>query len=97
MSRICWDLDVQANSERLCEYLRAERPMLQVGLPKCKAIMDLHHGSTSSEVLQDPGDRIEPSEVVDGNIALVKRKRPVAFCMQIRITAGVTAPRRCHT
>ena len=28
MSRSCWDLDVQANAERLCEYLRIERPVL---------------------------------------------------------------------
>ena len=28
MSRSCWDLDVQANAERLCEYLETERPVL---------------------------------------------------------------------
>ena len=28
MSRSCWDLDVQANAERLCEYLRNDRPVL---------------------------------------------------------------------
>ena len=40
MSRSCWDLDVQANAERLCDCLRAERPVLLVGSPKCKAFMD---------------------------------------------------------
>ena len=35
MSRSCSDLDVQANAERPCEYLRTERPMLLVGSPKC--------------------------------------------------------------
>ena len=40
MSRSCWDLDVQANAERLCEYLQIERPVLSVGSPKCKAFMD---------------------------------------------------------
>ena len=29
VSRSCWDTDVQANAERLCEYLRTERPDLQ--------------------------------------------------------------------
>ena len=28
MSRSCWDLDAQTNVERLCEYLRTERPVL---------------------------------------------------------------------
>ena len=41
MSRSCWDLDVQANAERLCEFLRTEGPVLSVGSPKCKAFMDL--------------------------------------------------------
>ena len=41
MSRSCWDLYVQANAERLCEYLRTERPVLSVVSPKCRAIMDL--------------------------------------------------------
>ena len=41
MSRSCWDLDVQANAERLCEYLRIERPVLKVGSTKCRAFMDL--------------------------------------------------------
>ena len=41
MSRSCWDLDVQANAERLCQYLRTERPVLLGGSPKCKAFMDL--------------------------------------------------------
>ena len=56
MSRSCRDLDVQANAERLCEYLRTERPVLLVGSPKCTAFMDLRsmHGSTRPEVLQDP-------------------------------------------
>ena len=29
MSRSCWDLDVQANAERPCEYLRTKRQVLQ--------------------------------------------------------------------
>ena len=41
MSRSCWDLNVRTNAERLCEYLQTERPVLKVGLPKCKAFMDL--------------------------------------------------------
>ena len=41
MSRSCWDLDVQANAERLCEHLRTERPVLLVGSPKCEAFMGL--------------------------------------------------------
>ena len=41
MSRSCWDLDAQANAERLCEYLRTERPVLLVGSSTCKAFMDL--------------------------------------------------------
>ena len=40
-SRSCWDLDVQANAERLCEYLQTERLVLSVGSLKCKAFMDL--------------------------------------------------------
>ena len=39
--RSCWNLDVQANAERLCEYLRTERPVLLVGSPKCRAFMDV--------------------------------------------------------
>ena len=30
LSRRCWGLDVQANAERLCEYLRTARPVLSV-------------------------------------------------------------------
>ena len=41
MSRSCWDLDVRANAERTCEYLRTERPVLQLGSPKCRAFMNL--------------------------------------------------------
>ena len=41
VSRCCWDLDVQSSPERVCEYLRTERPVLSVGSPKCKAFMDL--------------------------------------------------------
>ena len=42
MSRSCWALDVQANAERLCEYLQTERPVHSVGSPKCRqAFMDL--------------------------------------------------------
>ena len=41
MSRNCWDLDVQANAERTCEYLRTERPVLLLGSPKCRAFMNL--------------------------------------------------------
>ena len=40
ISRSCWDLDVQANAERLCVYLRTEQPVLLVGSPKCKTSMD---------------------------------------------------------
>ena len=41
MSHSCWDFDVQANAERLCEYLGTERQVLLVGSPKCKAFVDL--------------------------------------------------------
>ena len=41
MSRSCWELDVQANAERQCEYLRTERPVLSVGSLKCRVFMDL--------------------------------------------------------
>ena len=52
MTRSCSDLDVQANAERLCEYLRTERPVLLVGSPKCKNIHgSAIHGSTRPEVL----------------------------------------------
>ena len=40
MSRSCRDLDVQVDAERLCEYLRTERPVLLVGSPKRRAFMD---------------------------------------------------------
>ena len=41
LSRSCWDLDVQANAERLCAYLRTAQPVLLVGSPKCKASIPL--------------------------------------------------------
>ena len=47
MSRSCWNLDVQANAERLCEYWRTERPVLLVGSPKCRAFMDVRSMSRS--------------------------------------------------
>ena len=47
MSRSCWNLDVQANAERLCEYWRTERPVLLVGSPKCRAFMDVRSISRS--------------------------------------------------
>ena len=59
MSRSCWDLDVQ----RLCDYLRTERPVLLVGSPKCKAFMDLR-----------PTDRRDPqfSKTLEAGLSHLK-------------------------
>ena len=70
MSRTCCDLDVQANAEHMCNYLRTERPVLSVGSPKCKAFMDLR-----SMDRPDPkfSKNLEAPEVVDGNLSLAER------------------------
>ena len=87
MSRSCPDLDVQVNAERLCEYLRTERPVLLVGSPKCDVSMDLQSLNRRDQKFQ--------KTLEAGLISItVKVSRDAGFC--ILITAGVRAPRRCE-
>ena len=70
MSRSCWDLDVQANTERQCEHFSNRTTS---ALSCIAEVQSTHgfaiHGSTRPEVL------IESPEVVDGNMSLEERAR----------------------
>ena len=89
-------MDVQANAERVCEYLQSERPVLSVGLPTCKAFMDLQSMNRRDPKFQ---------KTLEARLSHLKSLMEIyhwqseqgrVFCMKIFIIAGVRAPRRCE-
>ena len=80
MSRTCLDLDVQANSERQRGHLHTERPVLLIGWPKCEALKELHSLDRRDPKFQEnSSSQIDVPEVVDGNLSLTRRSKPVVF------------------
>ena len=95
MSRSCWNLNDQVDTERLWKYLQTERPMLVVGSPKCKVYMEMQSMDQASPKFRD---------VLDAGVSHLQALMAVQrwqvaqerrFCMKIWVTNGTGMSRTC--